>query len=63
MGDEGEYASVHLDIAEVLVALDRNDEAMRHIRTFRRRAEAAELPREAHYRSWTNEVDQQCKSD
>lgn len=63
MGDEGNYASVHLDIADVLVALDRNDEAMQHIRTFRRRAEAADLPREDHFLSRSREIEEACKED
>jgi hypothetical protein len=36
---------------------------MQHIRTFRRRAEAADLPREDYFLSRSREIEDQAKED
>lgn len=63
MGDQGDDASVHLDLAQCLADLDRNDEAMEHISAYRRLADAAELPHEERNREWATEIEEQCKND
>jgi tetratricopeptide (TPR) repeat protein len=63
MGDQGDDASVHLDLAQCLVDLRRNDEAMEHINAYRRLADAAELPHEERNREWATELEEQCKND
>ncbi|MBN1918322.1 MAG: tetratricopeptide repeat protein [Verrucomicrobia bacterium] len=63
MGDEGSDASVHLNAAQCLADLGRNDDAMEHINAYRRRADAAELPQEQRERDWATEIEEQCKND
>ena len=60
-GDEGNYASVHVDVAACFANLNRDEEAMQHIRAYRARADAAELPREQYYRDWATEIEEQTK--
>ena len=62
-GDEGREASVHIDIARCLAALNRDEEAMQHIRAYRQRADAAELPRERYFRDQATAIENQCKDD
>jgi tetratricopeptide (TPR) repeat protein len=62
-GDEGEEASVHIDIARCLVELNRDEEAMQHIHAYRQRADAAELPREQYFRDQATELENRCKED
>ena len=62
-GDEGREASVHVDAARCLADLNRNEEAMQHIRAYRARADAAELPREQYFRDQATQVENQCKED
>lgn len=63
MGDEGNYASVHLDAAACLAGLNRVDEARRHIQAYRARADASELPGEAENREWASEIERGLKGD
>jgi tetratricopeptide (TPR) repeat protein len=63
MGDEGREASVHIDIAACLANLNRDEDAMQHIRAYRARADAAELPREQYYREQATQIENQCKED
>ncbi len=63
VGDEGVYASTHVDAAACLAELNRNEEAMEHIRAYRARADAAELPREQYHRDRATAIENQCKED
>jgi tetratricopeptide (TPR) repeat protein len=63
MGDEGRQASTHLDIAQVLADMGRNEEAMRHIRAYRRRAEVADLPDEEEALERSRRIEDRCKED
>jgi tetratricopeptide (TPR) repeat protein len=63
VGDEGSYASAHVNAAACLANLNRDEDAMQHIRAYRARADAAELPREQHYRDWATAIENQCKED
>lgn len=62
-GDEGANASVHVDVAQCLAELNRDEDAMHHIRAYRARADAAELPREQYFRDQATAVEEQCKDD
>ena len=62
-GDRGKEASVHLDIARCLIDLDRHDEALEHIRTYRERADEEELPGEEAQMSLSRELELECKRD
>lgn len=63
MGDLGARAQVHLMAAACLIGLNRTDDAMEHIRAYRARADADELPGEEADREWAVELEEQCKSD
>jgi len=61
-GDEGEDASVHVEMAECLIEMNRIDEARRHIDAYMERARASDLPDEDAYMDWARNLQRQCES-